>query len=324
MSRKISVIMVTYNSSHVVVDSLAPIAGHDDMEIVVLDNASTDDTCSVVSTRFPEMTLLRGDTNMGFARGVNTAVRSARGDVLVLLNPDAVISADGIRKLADRVLDTGAVVAPVVQHPQGLLAVGSSGRFPTTWRMFTHYSGLSRIRRVPAFAGHYTLLSQMPSRTVLDVDWVSGGCLAVARPQWNQLSGLSERWFMYAEDVDFCWRVSNTGGRCVVDTGVAATHLVGGSDGTPSRTPNSQWILNLYDFAALRILSGRASSVRWGVVVAAGLALRAQIFRVQALLDRAHREPRVRAAAAFDAHARAVLRRALTIARGKDEKGAQT
>ncbi|MGB3772590.1 MAG: glycosyltransferase family 2 protein [Rhodococcus sp. (in: high G+C Gram-positive bacteria)] len=320
MTPRISVIMVTYNSAHVVADSLTPLVGLDDIDIVVRDNASTDTTCDLVARSFPDVVLLRGDDNVGFARGVNAAALEAHGAVLVLLNPDAVVAPETLRRLADHAEHGRVVAGPLIRHPDGLIAVGSAGRFPTAWRMLTHYCGLSRLGLGAAFDGHYTLLSRLPADAVVDVDWVTGACLAVGRETWDQLGGLSERWFMYAEDVDLCWRVVHAGGRCVLDTGADATHLVGGSDSTTvsrttTSTPNSMWVTNLYDFVALRMCHGRIARVWWGVVVGLGLRLRAIVFRVQARLDNGHRRERAVAAADFDAHSRAVLRAAVVHAR---------
>ncbi|MGW5267705.1 glycosyltransferase family 2 protein [Rhodococcus sp. NPDC003994] len=307
----ISVIMVTYNSAHVVGDSLGPLAESPGLQVVVHDNASRDSTVAQVRASAPTAVVEEGSENVGFARGVNAAVRQATGDVIVLLNPDAVVGAEDLHRLAHRARRDGVIAAPLIRHPDGRVAVVSAGRLPTTWRMATHWFGLSRLpfgRSV--LEGHYRLLSSMPPSGVVDVDWVSGACLAVTRETWNALGGLSERWFMYAEDIEFCWRAQRIGVRCVVDTGVVATHLVGASDSSRTGRAGSAWILNLYDFAALRLLRGRPSRVRWGAVVSAGLVVRGLVFVAQGIVDPRRRSDRMQSAADFLGHSRAVARRA--------------
>ena len=318
----VSVIVVTYNSAHVVANSLGPLAGAPGIRIVVRDNASADDTVYRVRRIAPTATIDAGADNGGFACGVNAAVRWADGDVIVLLNPDAVVSADGLRRLADHARGRGVIAAPLIRHPDGRVAVVSAGRFPTTWRMATHWFGLSRVPRGGAvLEGHYRVLSSMPVTGLVDVEWVSGACLAVSRETWDALGGLSERWFMYAEDIDFCWRARGVGVRCIVDTDVPATHLVGASDGTRTGRADSAWILNLYDFAALRLLGGRASRVGWGAVVSAGLAVRSAVFVAQGLVRPGDRLGRRRAAADFAGHSRAVAERTGRYLTGRAPRG---
>lgn len=303
----LSIIVVTYNSAHVILDCLAAVAHIEDCEVVVYDNASSDDTVEVVRLKFPMVAVIEGVDNAGFAKGVNRAVAASSAPRVMLLNPDAVIEEAAVRRLMTS-LDhrPSAVIAPLVVHPQGLVKVASAGYFPTPAAMGAHYSGLSRL---PGVRGHYVLLNDVSDDRITEVDWVSGACLMTTRTTWDALGGLDERWFMYAEDIDFCWRVRQHGGSVWMDSAATATHLVGASDGTRSGAVNSLWVENLYDFYALRMARGPLATVRWGLVVSAGLLVRSIVFSLQ-------RRPS--AAREFRAHSRAVLRCMRTAGRAVD------
>ena len=293
----LSIVIVTYNSSHVVLGCLDSIAYLAETEVIVFDNASVDDTVDAVRRKFPMVTVIEGTSNFGFAVGVNRAVEVSTAPTIMLLNPDAVIAEASIRELSSTLAARpNAVVAPMITHPHGLVKVASAGHFPTPSAMLSHYSGLSRL---PFVRGHYLLLADDSRERLTEVQWVSGACLMTSRSTWEAVGGLDERWFMYAEDIDFCWRVVQSGGVVLLDSGSTATHLVGESDGARSGVVNSMWVENLYEFYALRMSSNRMSTITWGCVVSAGLFVRSIVFLVQRRLDSARE---------FRAHSRAVVR----------------
>ncbi|MCX6469615.1 MAG: glycosyltransferase family 2 protein [Corynebacteriales bacterium] len=304
----ISVVVVTYNSSAVIEASLAPLVGRPMIEVVVYDNASADHTVATVERLGESVTVITGTENVGFARAVNRAVRETRGAVVVLLNPDAVIAPADLTALADRVIESPlSVAAPLVVDPRGFVAVASAGRFPSVWRMFTHYFQLSKIFPYSAsMGGHYESVDTLAKTHVTQTDWVSGACLVCTRGTWDRLDGLSERWFMYAEDIDFCWRIHLSGGTCLVDSTRRATHLVGESSGMRAQRADSTWLVNLYDFYCLRMATTVAGPILWRFVVVLGLTLRSLIFLGQSLVEPTHAAPRRRSARDFLAHARAL------------------
>lgn len=276
----LSVVLVTYNSAHVVAGALEGLAELADAEVVVVDNGSTDGTVELLRERWPDAVVVESGGNVGFAKGVNLGVRSARGSFVMLLNPDATITDSHVRTLlAAARRDPDSVFAPFIEQPAPQRIV-SAGWMPTTWRMFTHYSGLSRLGdRARWLQGHYLLPVQVtcPVR----VDWATGACLLLSRELWDRLGGLSERWFMYAEDVEFCWRVRSSGHDVWLLPEARATHLVGASDGHRSERADPAWVLNLRDFHALALARSTAATSLWTAVVATGLASRAVVAAVR-------------------------------------------
>ncbi|OZD58415.1 hypothetical protein CH263_24460 [Rhodococcus sp. 06-1059B-a] len=313
----VSAVIVTYNSAHVieaclgalVVDSGTAI----EIEVIVYDNASSDETVDVVLERFPTVHVIRGAENLGFAKAVNRAASVACGHNIMLLNPDAVIDSVSVGVLRDAVPSTrGGVVAPMIEHSSGLVRVVSAGRMPTSWRMFTHYFGLSRLAEGREWLeGHYCLPSEDLESSPFEADWVTGACLMVDAETWRRMDGLCERWFMYAEDIEFCWRVGKAGGKVLVQPAATAQHLVGSSNSEQATHTNSAWVINLYDFYAADLARNRAQRLWWGVVVSSGLSLRACVFLIQSIVDRRNAPTHRVSAGRFLEHARAIAGRTL-------------
>ncbi|WP_037184441.1 glycosyltransferase family 2 protein [Rhodococcoides fascians] len=320
----VSAVIVTYNSAHVieaclgalVVDSGTAIDSDTaiEIEVIVYDNASSDETVDVVLERFPTVHVIRGAENLGFAKAVNRAASVACGHNIMLLNPDAVIDSVSVGVLRDAVPSTrGGVVAPMIEHSSGLVRVVSAGRMPTSWRMFTHYFGLSRLAEGREWLeGHYCLPSEDLESSPFEADWVTGACLMVDAETWRRMDGLCERWFMYAEDIEFCWRVGKAGGKVLVQPAATAQHLVGSSNSEQAAHTNSAWVINLYDFYAADLARNRAQRLWWGVVVSSGLSLRACVFLIQSIVDRRNAPTHRVSAGRFLEHSRAIAGRTLS------------
>ncbi|PBC51120.1 glycosyl transferase [Rhodococcus sp. ACS1] len=282
---QVSVVIVTYNSEAVISDCVRPLSGQDGIELIVLDNASTDRTLTVLAEEAPDAVVIRSEENVGFARGVNRAARDARGRAILLLNPDARISPRDVLALAaifDESPEAG-IVAPTLIQPAGRLRIREGGKRPNVVSVFNHFSGLSRLsHRHHRFEGLYLLHTH--DFATRELDWVSGACMMVRKQTWDELGGLTERWFMYAEDLEFCLRTRQHGMRIIMSAEQSGTHVVGGSTGpTASTRPNPAWVINLYDLYKWKMARNRVQSVAWKASVAAGLLSRSAAFYVKSL-----------------------------------------
>ena len=292
---RVSVVQVSYNSREVLSDSIAPLVGADWIQLLVADNASSDGTADFIAAAFPKVQLTRNQENLGFAAAVNAVAMSGLGDMILLLNPDAIIDSETLYSLVS-VLDNDdsvAIVAPGLVQPQGRLNVMEVGRFPTLWRVFCHYSGLSRLAKFGrAVEGLYLLNGQVSGAR--GVDWVSGACMLVRKSVWLELGGMTERWFMYAEDLEFCLRVKRAGYRIVIEPDLFATHVMGGSSaantGSKGNRVQSMWLTNLYELYDSNLSSSPVASWLWKVVVSAGMCSRSAAYALRAL--RSGRGPR--------------------------------
>ncbi|MCM3485082.1 glycosyltransferase family 2 protein [Kocuria rosea] len=271
-----SIILVTYNSAQLLDDSIGPLVGQPDMEIIVIDNNSSDDTIKVMSEKYPQVHLIRNPINAGFSKAVNKAAGIATGRTFILVNPDSVVTPGVLRALDAEVHKKNCRIAgPIIQQPSGRLSIHSAGRFPTLRAMVFHYFGISRLARWAPFLGGHYLIPRKKEKEVTKTDWVTGAVLAINANTWAEVGGLSERWFMYAEDIDLCWKVRSKGFDVHLMTRLKALHHVGSSDVTGSRIYKADWIINLFDFYRIRYKPSSATAITWCVSVSFGLWLRA-------------------------------------------------
>jgi N-acetylglucosaminyl-diphospho-decaprenol L-rhamnosyltransferase len=279
----VSVIIVSYNSDGIIAECLEALGDHPDHEVIVIDNLSSDATVQNVRALFPWVRVIENHENAGFSRAVNTAAEAARGRALLLLNPDALISSEAVQQLGAHLDadDTIGAVAPLVGNDGGDVRVITAGRAPTIWRMFLHQSGLSRLDTVsPRLQGHYLFRSSFTEEPQ-DVDWTTGGCVMVRAALWRAEGGLSDRWFMYAEDIEFCLRLRAHGHRIVVYPGIPASHAIGGSSAGVDGRANPAWVVNLFDLYSWRMSRSALDVIVWKSIVLAGFAGRWTTYRIR-------------------------------------------
>jgi N-acetylglucosaminyl-diphospho-decaprenol L-rhamnosyltransferase len=216
----ISIIIVSFNARADLercLESLhasPPSVPHD---IVVVDNASTDGS-GAAARRWPGATVIDTGSNVGFARASNVGMRASSGTNLLLLNSDTIVPRLAIDRLLAE-LDRDPDVAVV-----GPRLVDGSGRAELSFgRMIGPFTELRQKRRARSGAvDALTKLRQYP-------DWVSGACLLVRRADAEAVGGLDERYFMYAEDVDFCAAIRARRRRILFTPDVEVVHLRGRS-----------------------------------------------------------------------------------------------
>ncbi|NMR28136.1 glycosyltransferase family 2 protein [Crystallibacter degradans] len=277
----VSVVLVTFNSREIVGEALRDLVSRADLQVIVVDNASTDGTADWLESEFPSVKLLRNKKNVGFAAAVNRGASNAYHDAILLLNPDARLTYRSLQVLTRGLAqDNVGIVAPLLESPGKGLFTANAGHAPTIWRMATHSTGLSRLgNRIPALAGHYVVMPGLTNRD-MDVDWVTGGCLLVRREVWTQLNGLTERWFMYAEDIEFCLRAKDRGWGVKFIPSVTGVHAIGGSTSGIDGQVSTLWIRHLFELYVLRTGAGTFRARSWKLVVGAGFYLREVCFRL--------------------------------------------
>ena len=209
---KISVIIVTFNSEKYIARCInaLDISSRTDIEIIVVDNASTDKTLNILESEFPLVKVYMNSQNLGFAAAANLGTTLSSGINYCFINPDLEISIGACLRLIETLYNyPGAgIIGPKIIGNRRKMNIISSGHFPTLWRIFTHFSGLSRIGvKNHALEGHYFLDKQIGH--LRETDWVTGACLIVSRKCWDELGGFSTRWFMYAEDIDLCYKAEH-------------------------------------------------------------------------------------------------------------------
>lgn len=204
--KELSVIVVSYNTRDLLLDCLRSVEKETeglDAEVFVVDNGSADGSADAVEAEFPAVTLLRNEENRGFGRANNQALRRARGEFVLLLNPDATLEPGSVSALLDHIRGRpeAAVVAPRLLYPDGRRQP-SVFRFPVAWRDLLLLR-LPWIRRCGPF-------SESPERT-RDVDWLLGAVLLCRSEAIHRVEGFDPRFFLFGEETDLQLRLARAG-----------------------------------------------------------------------------------------------------------------
>jgi GT2 family glycosyltransferase len=201
----VSVIIVTRNTCALTcaaVRSVPAAAGSLTWEVIVVDNGSRDDTAGALVHEFPSVKLIRCETNLGFARACNLAVKQAQGAFLLLLNSDARPQPGALAAAIEwmRAHSDCAVAGAQLLNPDGSRQ-NSIANFPT---LATELLNKSLLRRL--FPGRFPG-KEHPFAGPVDVETVIGSFMLIRREVWDKLGGLDERFFFFLEETDFCRQV---------------------------------------------------------------------------------------------------------------------
>lgn len=233
----VSIVIVTHNSWPEVdrcLESVFANAPEMPFEVILLDNASTDDTVESVRGRWPAVQLITSETNHGYGRAVNLAVAKSVGKTLVLLNPDTVIYDVGFfARLIEAAERPGVgVVGPRLVNDDGM-PLPSARRFPDPFRLIGEALRLHKLlpSRVRAQLLLGTYWDQAESR---DVDWICGACHVLRREVWDEVGPLTEATFCGFDDFDYCLRARRAGLRTWIVGDVELQHSV-------STSVNRRW-----------------------------------------------------------------------------------
>lgn len=221
----ISVAMVSWNASQFLDPCLSSVYrnGQDNrLEVVVIDNASVDGSADLIEQEFPDVTVVRNDSNVGFARATNQAIRLSRGRYVLLLNPDTVLPPSAIQTLL-RFLEEHPRVAAV-----GPRIVNSNGDIVESYSSFPGLALALRGISIIATASFDCRLQSVDPKPKA-VDWICGACMLVRREALDQVGLLDEGFFMYWEETDLCWRFWRNGWEVYYLPDVCIVHHIGGS-----------------------------------------------------------------------------------------------
>ena len=232
----LSILMVSYNTSKLTVASLRSVIEQTadiSYEIIVVDNASEDDSVAAIESKYPGVKLIRLSDNVGFATANNLAAAEARGKQILLLNPDTLILDGAIQKLvrfSERRPEAG-IWGGRTYLDAGLdtLNLGSCWALPSPWSLLCEAIGFNALFSGSALfnSEHYGLWKRDTER---EVGMVAGCFLLINRELWNQLGGFDPRFFMYFEDTDLNIRARKLGHRPAITPEATIVHLGGASE----------------------------------------------------------------------------------------------
>lgn len=214
----VSAIIVTWNGKRYALECLASLrqnTGTVPVEVIVVDNNSSDGTPDEIRRQFPTVTLICNDANLGFARANNIGLAAARGRYLCLVNSDVVVPTGCIENMLS-FMDQNAgigMLGPKMLAPGG--GIGQSVmRLPTVWNTLCCSLGLHTLFPKSKLFGGF-LMNGYPYDSIDDVEVLTGWFWMVRRQPLAQVGGLDEQFFMYGEDIDWSYRFRKAGWRVV-------------------------------------------------------------------------------------------------------------
>ncbi|MCX6378162.1 MAG: glycosyltransferase family 2 protein [Armatimonadetes bacterium] len=213
MRPDLSIVIVSYNTREMLRDCLNALpAGAQDLttEVFVVDNNSPDGSIEMVQKEFPSVICIANRDNAGFTKANNQALKLAQGEFVVILNPDTETELRSMTTLVNFLrehTDTGAV-GPKLLNTDGSLQ-HNGRRFPTPYREFLGHSGLANWNRVKF--DREMEYGREDFNILAEVDQVSGACMMVPKRVMDEVGMLSEDFYMYYEEVEWCWRIRQAG-----------------------------------------------------------------------------------------------------------------
>jgi GT2 family glycosyltransferase len=234
----LSIVIPTYNAHEWIqgcIDSIRlhhPSSGY---EIIAVDDCSSDDTVAIVREKYPDVRLFVNDKNVGFGKTVNEGLRAATGAYILVLNNDTWMhegALDAMIEFLDTHPDVG-IVGPKVLSGDGSLQQQCRRHVPTPTAALFYFTGIAKLfPKNPNVAGY--LMTAADEHQTTEVDAVSGACLMVRRTVVDTVQGFDPEYYLYGEDMDFCWRTKLAGWKVVYYPKASITHF-GGQGGTAKK-----------------------------------------------------------------------------------------
>lgn len=272
----LSVVIPTHNTRELTLESVASVLAQDltGIEIIVVDDGSSDGTVESIAEQHPTVTVIRNDESLGFSASANRGLCKAQGRILLLLNSDAALKPGSLPPIFDafEIDEYLGIAGAALQYPDGS-PQWSGGAFPTLPWLFALTSGIA------VFAGALPLYRRFKSPgtpAAGSVQWVTGAAMAIRRQVWTDLGPLDEGYRFYGQDLDLCRKASKEDWRIALIPGFVVSHHQGatigsGEGGTGTANPEHLWN-DILRFVKINDGPRTALKVRW--VMRAGAKLR--------------------------------------------------
>lgn len=229
-----SVIVVTYNSERTIEKCIASALAQTaalPLEVIVVDNASQDKTCEIVQENFPKAALKKNNENKGFAAACNQAMGEAKGEFVLLLNPDAFLQENCVSLLCDFMVKNPkcAAAGPSLWNSDGTFQ-SSAYNFPNFLWVFFHLLRLSEwLPGKTVLRGIVEPSSKHGQQSPSQVNWATGACMMLRREAVEAVGNFDENFFLYFEEIDWCKRAHEKGWQIFYVPLARAAHEIGGS-----------------------------------------------------------------------------------------------
>jgi N-acetylglucosaminyl-diphospho-decaprenol L-rhamnosyltransferase len=235
---QLSVIIVNWRSKDYALECIGTLINHPPecpYEIIVIDCASNDGIAKILSVKYPSVRVIESAENLGFARANNTASLSARGEFLLLLNPDTEVNPGSLNAMLNVIAsqkDIGITGAKLLNSDR-TIQTSCVQAFPCLANQLIDSEFCRQLFPNSPLWGNAML--HQPVEHPVDVDAVSGACLLIRKSLYQASGGLSEDYFMYSEDVEICYKARSAGYRVVYIPTALVVHHGGRSSRQQSR-----------------------------------------------------------------------------------------
>lgn len=211
----LSIIIVNYNVKEFLqnlLHSIEKASQHLSKEIIVVDNASDDGSVEFIIDKFPQIKLIVNKKNLGFGKANNIGLKEAKGKFILLINPDTLVAEDTFDKMIEFFQNQPGVglAGCKILNPDGTLQLACRRSFPGPWTSFTKVTGLSTLFPKRKLFAKYNL-TYLDENQTYEVDAISGSFMMMRKEVYEKIGGFDEKFFMYGEDLDFCYRVQKSG-----------------------------------------------------------------------------------------------------------------
>ncbi len=274
--------------------SLEAVRGEARFEVIVVDNGSKDPSAKMVRDNFPWVRLFALTENLGFTGGQNLALRERAAPHAFLVNSDAAVHPGAIRSMLDFAVDhpSAGILGPKILNPDGSLQM-SCRRFPNPVAALFRNTVVGKLFPNNRFTREY-LMADWSHDAPRDVDWVSGAAMFVTRDVIERVGAMDPRFFMYCEDVDWCWRASRSGFDVTYVPQAVVTHAIGRSTDQAANRMILRFHRSMLYFYRKNMLPEKALVLRPLLYLGAAgaLAVRAGLFIVKNKIDKLRRAVR--------------------------------
>jgi GT2 family glycosyltransferase len=229
----LSIIIVNYNTKDLLkntVNSVLEGKKGIHIEIIVVDNNSSDDSVLMIEQEYPMVKVIQNDKNLGFPKANNIGIKQSTGRYVLLLNSDTEVIGDCLEKCInylDNHMDVG-VLGPKLLLANGELDHACKRGFPTPEASFWYILKMYKLFPGNKHFGRYNM-SYLPYDEINEVDSLTGAFMMLKREVIEQVGLLDEQFFMYGEDLDWCLRIKEAGWRVIYYPETATIHYKGGS-----------------------------------------------------------------------------------------------
>ncbi|MGH2953973.1 MAG: glycosyltransferase family 2 protein [Solirubrobacterales bacterium] len=282
----LDVVIVSYRCEGLLRDCLGSLREHPPqrpMNVHVVDNASADGTAEMVAREFPEVRLTASERNLGFSVANNLGIRAGDGPLVLVLNPDTVIT-EGALETVCGVLDQRSEVGicgPRLELPDGSFDHAARRSFPTPLSALGHFTGLGRREG----AGGELAAYRAPEVEAGPVDAVNGAFMLMRRSALDQVGLFDEGYWMYMEDLDLCYRFRQAGWTAWYEPSATVIHVKAGTSGALR-----PWRLNYaFHYGMYRFYRSHYAERRnplYNAIIYAGIALKLALSALRSAIGR--------------------------------------